>query len=258
MPARSLTLNNFVPIPIDMKYIFLFFTLLIFTNSISAQNIKGLLGKAKEIVSGDNGQIGTQEIISGLKEALTIGAEKGTSLLSKENGFFNNQLLKIILPPEAQQVEKTLRSIGLGKQVDEAILSMNRGAEEACKQAAPIVINAIRGIDVKDAVGILKGSDTAATAYLRGNTTSSLTQSFRPVIEESLKKVDATKYWNSMITAYNKISLKKINPDLAAYVTEKALNGVFVQMALEEKEIRKNPAARTTDLLKKVFNNSGK
>ena len=241
-----------------MKYIFLFFAALIFTNSISAQNIKGLLGKAKEIVSRDNGQMGTQEIISGLKEALTIGAEKGTSLLSKENGFFNNQLLKIIFPPEAQQVEKTLRSIGLGKQVDEAILSMNRGAEEACKQAAPIFVNAIRGIDVKDAVGILKGSDTAATAYLRGNTTSSLTRSFRPVIEESLKKVDATKYWNSMITAYNKISIKKINPDLAAYVTEKALNGVFVQMALEEKEIRKNPAARTTDLLKKVFNNSGK
>ena len=241
-----------------MKYIFLFFAFLIFTNSSSAQNIKGLLGKAKEIANRDNGQIGTEEIISGLKEALTIGAEKGTSLLSKENGFFNNQLLKIILPPEAQQVEKTLRSIGLGKQVDEAILSMNRGAEEACKQAAPIFVNAIRGIDVKDAVGILKGSDTAATAYLRGNTTSSLTQSFRPVIEESLKKVNATKYWNSMITAYNKISLKKINPDLAAYVTEKALNGVFVQMAAEEKEIRKNPAARTTDLLKKVFSNSGK
>jgi hypothetical protein len=241
-----------------MKYIFLFLSLLIITNGVSAQNIKGLLGKAKEIVSRDNGQIGTEEIISGLKEALNVGAEKGTSLLSKENGFFNNQLLKIILPPEAQQVEKTLRNIGLGKQVDEAILSMNRGAEEACKQAAPIFVNAIRGIDVKDAVGILKGSDTAATAYLRGNTTASLTQSFRPVIEESLKKVDATKYWNSMITAYNKISFKKINPDLAAYVTEKALSGVFVQIAIEEKEIRKNPAARTTDLLKRVFNNSGK
>ncbi len=240
-----------------MKYILLF-SILLFSNNISAQTIKGLLGKAKEIVGGENNQLGTQEITSGLKQALTIGAEKGTSLLSKENGFFKNELLKIILPAEAQKVEKTLRSIGLGKQVDDAILSMNRGAEEACKQAAPIFVNAIRGMDVKDAVGILRGSDTAATAYLRGNTTSALTESFKPIIEESLKKVDATKHWNTMITAYNKVSLKKINPDLTGYVTEKAIQGVFVQMAEEEKEIRRNPAARTTDLLKKVFQSSGK
>lgn len=240
-----------------MKYI-LFFAVLIFSTDVSAQNIKGLLGKAKEIVGGENNQLGSEEIVSGLKQALTLGAEKGTSVLSKENGFFKNELLKIMLPPEAQKVEKALRSIGLGQQVDDAILSMNRGAEEACKQAAPIFINAIRGMDVKDAVGILKGSDTAATAYLRGNTSSALTQSFKPVIEESLKKVDATKHWNNLITAYNKVSLKKINPDLTGYVTEKALQGVFVQMAEEEKEIRKNPAARTTDLLKKVFQNSGK
>jgi len=240
-----------------MKYILLF-SILLFSNNISAQTIKGLLGKAKEIVGGENNQLGTQEITSGLKQALTIGAEKGTSLLSKENGFFKNELLKIILPAEAQKVEKTLRSIGLGKQVDDAILSMNRGAEEACKQAAPIFVNAIRGMDVKDAVGILRGSDTAATAYLRGNTTSALTESFKPIIEESLKKVDATKHWNTMITAYNKVSLKQINPDLTGYVTEKAIQGVFVQMAEEEKEIRRNPAARTTDLLKKVFQSSGK
>jgi hypothetical protein len=235
-----------------MKY-FLFFASLIFSIDTSAQTIKGLLGKAKEIVGGENGQLGGQEISSGLKEALTKGAEKGTALLSKENGFFKNQLLKIMLPPEAQKVEKALRSIGLGQQVDDAILSMNRGAEESCKQAAPIFVSAIRGMDVKDALGILKGSDTAATAYLRGNTTPALTQSFRPVIEESLKKVDATKHWNNLISAYNKVSLKKINPDLTAYVTEKAIDGVFVQIAQEEKEIRQNPAARTTDLLKKVF-----
>lgn len=235
-----------------MKYLLLF-AVLIFSDYVSAQTVKGLLGKAKEIVSGENNQPGSQEIVSGLKEALAKGAEKGTAVLSKENGFFKNELLKIMLPPEAQKVEKVLRSIGLGQQVDDAILSMNRGAEEACKQAAPIFINAIRSMDVKDAIGILKGSDTAATAYLRGNTSAALTQSFRPIIEESLKKVDATKHWNSMITAYNKVSLKKNNPDLSAYVTEKATQGVFVQIAEEEKEIRRNPAARTSDLLRKVF-----
>lgn len=235
-----------------MKYM-LFSLILICSNITSAQTIKGLLGKAKEIVGAENNQLGSQEIVSGLKEALTKGAEKGTSILSKENGFFKNEILKIMLPPEAQKVEKALRSLGLGQQVDDAILSMNRGAEEACKQAAPIFVSAIRGMDVKDAIGILKGSDTAATSYLRQQTTSPLTQSFRPVVEESLKKVDATKHWNSLISAYNKVSLKKINPDLSAYVTEKAIQGVFVQMAQEEKEIRQNPAARTTDLLKKVF-----
>lgn len=236
-----------------MKSLFSFIVFVVFSTGISAQTMKGLLGSAKDLVSAGNNQPGSQEIVSGLKEALSIGAEKGTALLSREDGFFKNALLKIVLPPEVQKVEKTLRSIGMAKQVDEAILTMNRGAEEACKQAAPIFVDAIRSMDVNDAIGILKGGDTAATSFLRKAVTPSLTESFRPVIDGSLKKMDATKYWSAIVSAYNKISLRKINPDLTAYVTEKAIHGVFVQIAEEEKEIRKNPAARTTDLLKKVF-----
>ena len=160
-----------------------------------------------------------------------------------------------MLPPEAQKIEKTLRSVGLGKQVDDAILSMNRAAEDACKSAAPIFSNAIKQMSFQDAVGILKGSDTAATSYLKSKTTNPLTEAFRPVIESSLEKVDATKHWNTLITSYNKLPLvrDKINPDLAAYVTERSLSGIFYQVAVEEKEIRKNPLARTSDILKKVF-----
>jgi len=238
-----------------MKYIFFFIVSLFTLNYSNAQNIKGLLNKAKDAVTGKPGALGNDEIIAGLKEALTKGMEKGTSMLSKENGFFGNELLKIILPPEAQKIEKTLRSIGFGKQVDDAILTMNRGAEEACKEAAPIFVNAIKKMTVQDAVGILKGADTAATVYLKNNTTTALTTAFRPIIDGALEKVGATKYWSTMVTTYNKFSMQKIDPDLSAYVTERALQGVFTQIALEEKNIRKDPVARTTELLKKVFAN---
>jgi hypothetical protein len=132
---------------------------------------------------------------------------------------------------------------------------MNRAAEDASKQAAPIFINAVKEMTIQDAVGILKGGDFAATDYLKNKTTSQLTAAFRPVIENSLKKVDATKYWNAMFSAYNKFSLNKVNPDLPAYVTEKSLTGIFHEVGLEEQKIRKDPVARTTDLLKKVFSN---
>ena len=238
-----------------MKSIFFFIASLFILNNSNAQNIKGLLNKAKDAVAGKPVGLGNDEIIAGLKEALTVGTEKGTAMLSKENGFFGNELLKIILPPEAQKIEKTLRSIGFGKQVDDAILTMNRGAEEACKEAAPIFVNAIKKMTVQDAVGILKGADTAATVYLKNNTTTSLTTAFRPIIAGALEKVGATKYWSTMVTTYNKFSMQKIDPDLSAYVTERALQGVFTQIALEEKNIRKDPVARTTELLKKVFAN---
>jgi hypothetical protein len=133
---------------------------------------------------------------------------------------------------------------------------MNRAAEDAAKSAAPIFINAIKQMSIQDAWGILKGGDTAATAYLRTTTTSPLTEAFRPVIETSLDKVNATQYWNTVFTTYNKMPLtNKVDPDLSAYVTEKALSGIFYQVALQEAQIRANPAARTTDILKKVFSN---
>ena len=144
--------------------------------------------------------------------------------------------------------------MGLGTQVDEAILSMNRAAEDAAKSAAPIFVDAIKQMSIQDAEGILSGGDSAATSYLRKKTNASLTNAFNPIIKQSLSKVDATQYWNTAFSAYNKVPfVKKVNTDLNAYVTEKALSGIFYQVALEEQKIRKNPAAQTTDLLKKVF-----
>ena len=193
------------------------------------------------------------DIAAGLKEALTIGATKGAAALSSTDGFFKNAALKILLPPEAAKIERTLRSVGMGRQVDEAILSINRAAEDACKTAAPIFTNAIKQMTVTDAIGILKGADTAATAYLKRTTSAPLTSAFKPVIDSSLQKTDATKHWTSLVNAYNKFSFQKLNPSLSDYVTEKALTGIYSQIALEEKNIRQNPAARATDLLKKVF-----
>ena len=252
-----------------MKHFLLFFSLLFFLSfSLQAQGLKGMIKNAgKKDSSGKssvNKMLGlpagksllsNEEIINGLKEALQVGTEKGTAKLSATDGFFKDAVLKILMPDEAKKAEKTLRNMGLGKQVDNAILSMNRAAEDAAKSAAPIFINAIKGMSFQDALSILKGSDNAATTYLKDKTTISLTEAFRPVIESSLKKVDATKHWNTVFTTYNKFSAEKVNTDLSAYVTERALSGIFFQLAQEEQKIRKDPVARTSDLLKKVFSN---
>lgn len=239
-----------------MKKTFILFILLAAIHLQSEAQFKNLLNKAKDAISGKPASLSNDDIVAGLKEALVTGSQKGSATLSQVDGFFANAALKILLPPEAEKVENTLRKVGLGKQVDEAILSMNRAAEDACKSAAPIFGNAIKQMSFQDALGILKGGDTAATGYLRGKTSTELTNAFRPVIEQSLVKVDATKYWNTLINSYNKINIfggRKINPDLSAYVTEKALSGIFYQVALEEKSIRKDPLARTSEILKKVF-----
>ena len=225
----------------------------------SNAQIKGLLQKANQALGITESKSSEKEdMIAALKEALIIGAQKGATTLSKEDGFFKNDLLKILLPPEAEKVEKTLRSLGMGSQVDEAILSMNRGAEDACKEAAGIFVDAVKSMNVEDVVSILKGSDTAGTQYLRQATNTALTNKFRPVIENSLNKVNATKHWSTIISAYNKVSLKKINPDLTAYVTEKSVAGIFYQVGEEEKKIRRDPLARTSELLKRVFGNFAK
>jgi hypothetical protein len=228
---------------------------------LNAQILKNVLkkdssGKSSigKVFGGKAGSgLSTEEIASGLKEALQVGATKGSDKLSAVDGFFKDAAIKILMPEEATKVEKTLRGMGLGAQVDDAILSMNRAAEDAAKSAAPIFINAIKQMSITDALGILQGGDFAATNYLKDKTTSALTEAFRPVIEQSLAKVNATKYWNTLFTTYNKVSLKKVNPDLTAYVTEKGLTGIFYQVGLEEQQIRKDPLARTSDLLKKVF-----
>lgn len=219
------------------------------TGSSPKKSIKDMIAGAK------SGGLTTDEIAAGLKEALSIGAEQSGKKLSGLDGYFGNAAIKVLMPEEAKKVEQKLRSLGMGKQVDQAILSMNRAAEDAAKSAAPIFINAIKQITIQDAMGILKGGDLAATNYLKNKTTASLTESFRPVIEQSLKKVDATKYWNTVFTTYNQFSKEKVNTDLSAYVTEKALSGIFFQVGEEEKKIRKDPMARTSEILKKVFAN---
>ena len=217
----------------------------------------GLLGGAKSAMNSLKGGKGlsSDDIVAGLKEALSRGTSKSASQLSAVDGFFKDAAVKILLPPEAAKVEKTLRSAGFGKQVDDAILSLNRAAEDAAKSAAPIFLNAIKGMSVSDGVGILKGPDTAATSYLRKSTTVQLTASFRPVIDSSLQKTGATKYWRTLFETYNKLptTFNKVNPDLGAYATDKALTGVFYYVGQEEKNIRQNPAAQVDDLLKKVF-----
>jgi hypothetical protein len=239
------------------------------TQPVSAQLLKRIAGEGqssdsatasnpkksiKNIISGaKSGGLTSEDIAAGLKEALTVGAEQGSKKLSALDGYFGNAAIKVLMPEEAKKVEQKLRSLGMGKQVDQAILSMNRAAEDAAKSAAPIFINAIKQMTIQDAMGILKGGDLAATNYLKDKTTVSLTESFRPVIEQSLKKVDATKYWNTVFTTYNQFSKEKVNTDLAAYVTEKALSGIFYQVGEEERKIRKDPMARTSEILKKVF-----
>lgn len=222
----------------------------------------GLLSGARKALNsvkgGNSGSLSSDEIVAGLKEALSRGAQKSADKLSAVDGFFKDAAVKILLPPEAAKVEKALRAAGFGKQVDDAILSLNRSAEDAAKSAAPIFLNAIKGMSVQDGVGILKGPDTAATAYLRKSTMSPLVAAFRPVIDSSLQKTGATKYWKVVFETYNKLPLssfgqQKVDPDLSSYATGKTIDGVFYYVAQEEKNIRQNPAAQVTDLLKKVF-----
>lgn len=235
------------------------FLLLLLAASVLTANAQ-LGSKILKSVTGSknksNSSLSTDEIASGLKEALSKGVSDGTTKLSAVDGFFKDAVIKILMPPDAQKVEKTLRGIGLGKQVDDAILSMNRAAEDAAKSAAPIFLNAIKSMSISDAWGILNGGDSAATKYLREKTTTALTNAFKPVIDTSLQKTDATKYWNTVFSSYNKVAFNKINPDLSSYVTEKALSGIFYEIAQEEMQIRKDPMARTSDLLKKVFGGS--
>ena len=237
-----------------MKNIIIICLLLLSTTS-NAQILKGLLKKATTLVTENKQGLSQDDIANGLKEALTLGAEKGCVNLSKPDGFFKNAALKILMPPEAQKIENAIRSLGLNQLADDFILSLNRAAEDACTTAAPIFVKAIKDITISDGINILKGNDTAATNYLRTKTQTELAASFSPIIKTSLDKVEATKNWEKIITVYNKIPLvnKKINPDLTAYVAEKSMSGLYTEIASQEKEIRSNPMARTTAILKSVF-----
>ena len=200
------------------------------------------------------GGISNTEIASGLRQALDFGIDKQVTKLTQKDGFFKNELVKILLPEELQKVDKTLRDIGLSKLADEGLKVLNRAAEDAVKEATPIFINAVKGITFADAKNILLGNDNAATQYLSGKTKTALYTKFNPVIKNSFSKVGADDIWNNLITKYNNLPLTRdVNPDLTDYVTKEALDGVYTMIAVEEKDIRTKLSSRTTDLLKKVF-----
>jgi hypothetical protein len=199
------------------------------------------------------------DIVKGLKEALTVGISNGSAEASKTDGFFKNELIKIVVPPEAQKVTATLRKLGLGKEVDKFTLSLNRAAEDAAKKSKPIFVKAITSMTITDALGILKGEDDAATKYLQKTTNKDLYNTFFPVVDSTLNLNKATQYYADLVKTYNEIPLvKKVNPDLKGYATQKTIDGLYTLIAQEEKKIRKDPAARVTDILKTVFAKSGK
>jgi len=198
--------------------------------------------------------IGNADIAAGLKEALNNGITKQVSKLTATDGFFKNEAVKILLPTELQKVDKTLRDLGMSSLADEGLKVLNRAAENAVKEATPIFVDAVKNMTFTDARNILLGNDTSATTYLQSSTSTALYSKFNPVVKSSLGKVGADKVWANIITKYNAIPLvKKVNPDLNDYVTQQAMNGVFKMVAVEEKDIRNNFAARTSDLLKRVF-----
>ncbi|MEO7923250.1 MAG: DUF4197 domain-containing protein [Chitinophagaceae bacterium] len=191
----------------------------------------------------------------GIKEALSQGVTNAILNLNKMDGFFGSEFYKMLLPEDAKKVEKTLRNMGMGNQVDRAVLAINRGAEDAVGYAKPIFVDAIKEMTLTDALNIVKGPKDGATNYFRSKTKEKLIAAFTPSVKTSLDKTDATKYYGDIINTYNKLptTFKKVNPDLTSYVVGKAVDALFDQVAKEEANIRANPGARTTDLLKKVF-----
>ena len=198
--------------------------------------------------------IGGVDIAGGLKEALNNGISKQVTKLTTTDGFYRNELVKILLPEELRKVDSGLRKLGLNSLADEGLKVLNRAAEDAVKEATPIFVDAVRNMSFADARGILMGSQNSATSYLQNSTSTALYGKFNPVIKNSFTKVGADKVWANIITKYNSIPLiNKVNPDLTDYVTNQAMNGVFKMVALEEKNIRTNINARTSILLQKVF-----
>jgi hypothetical protein len=231
--------------------------------SITASTAQSVQNIANGILNGNSGSntsgtgkspLSNEEVVRGLKDALTVGTNNSTGLASKLDGYYKNPKLFIPFPKEAKDVKTKVDALGMKSQTDKFVMTLNRAAEEAAKSAAPIFISAVKGMTITDGFAILKGGDNAATTYLKNKTTDQLKQQFTPIVKAALDKVQITKYWNPIIKKYNKIPMvKKQNPDLTAYVTDRAIAGLFVLLAEEELKIRKDPAARVTDILQKVF-----
>jgi hypothetical protein len=211
--------------------------------------------KANAVISGTTApKLTNEEVIQGLREALTVGTNSASSLASKADGYLKNPRLFIPWPEEAQDMKAKLLKMGMKKKIDDFETSLNRAAEEAAKNAAPVFIDAIKNMSLADGFAILRSNDTAATNYLRKTTYSPLETQFLPIVKEAINKVKVTSYWKPLATTYNKLpGVKKQNPDLDKYVTNKAINGLMILIADEEVKIRKDPMARVNDILKKVF-----
>lgn len=234
-----------------MKKIALLFFLVPFISSAQFKNVFKKASEQAAILTKSNSSI---DIAAGLKEALNKGVTEQVSKLTKTDGFYKNEAVKILMPEELLKVDRTLRKMGMSTLADDGIKALNRAAEDAVKEATPIFVGAIKNMTITDAKGILMGNETSATTYLQKSTTTALYAKFSPVVQTSLGKVGADLIWASIIKKYNSIPfVKTINPDITDYVTNKSLNGVFKMITIEEKNIRTKLDSRTSDVLKKVF-----
>jgi hypothetical protein len=230
------------------KKILIFVAIFSLTACVELQDV------VNSLPQGGGSILSNTDIAAGLRQALDLGIDKQVTKLTQKDGFFRNELVKIVLPEELQKVDKGLRKIGLGSLADEGLKVLNRAAEDAVKEATPIFVNAVKDITFDDAKSILLGNDKAATDYLTTKTQTELYSKFQPVINNSFTKVGADKIWRNLINKYNALPFtNSVNPDLTDYVTGEALKGVYTMIALEEKEIRTKASSRGTDLLKKVF-----
>ncbi|MDA0175964.1 hypothetical protein C7H62_1784 [Mesoflavibacter sp. HG96] len=226
-----------------------FFALILLITVSSCAELQGVVSQLPQ-----GGTVSELDIANGLRQALDLGIDKQVSKLTQTDGFYKNELVKILLPEELQKVDKALRDIGLSSLADEGLKVLNRAAEDAVSEATPIFVNAVKGITFTDAKNILLGNDKAATEYLKSRTQTELYNKFNPVIKNSFAKVGADQIWENLINKYNNIPFtNNVNPDLTDYVTTEALKGVYTMIAVEEGEIRNKVSSRATDLLKKVF-----
>ena len=230
-------------------------TLLILSLLLTACTEQQILGTMDAMRTG--APLSNDEVVNGLKEALRVGSERSVSLASVVDGFNTNAAIRIPFPQEAIKVKNTLLDLGMKKPVEDFEVTLNRAAEEAAKEAVPVFVDAITSMSISDGFTILKGGENAATNYLKEKTTAALLQRFRPKVEAATQKVALANYWKPLASAYNTTTVltgnKAVDPDLNGYVTQKAVDGLFFLLANEEKKIRQDPLARTTDLLKKVF-----
>ncbi len=222
-------------------------------------DLKDASDKAEEKVMGKekDQKLSEEEIVHGLKDALKVGAEESVDLASQKGGFNQTPRIRIPFPPEAKKVKKKALEMGMDQKVEKFEKTMNRAAEKASNKAKDIFVTAIKNMTVEEGRKILEGDTNAATEYLRNNTYDQLYTEFKPIVEDANDEVELTRYWDPLAKAYNKSTMmtgeEKVNPDLDEYVTEKAIEGLFVLIAEEEAKIREDPMARVTDILKKVF-----